>query len=114
MTSQLNSIGKMILAGCITFCFSGSLQAQKINDSTSPLHLMAPAYDTPYGKPEIKSITAVLEKVYSYLDQCTPMALINKETQAEVVDYSKIDKNTIFKPGDFRRMRRSRPGRRRD
>ncbi|MEI7422824.1 MAG: glycoside hydrolase family 88 protein [Prolixibacteraceae bacterium] len=102
MTSRLTSIGKLLSAGCITLLFSASLQAQKINDSTSPLHLMAPAYDTPYGKPEIKGITAVLDKVFSYLDQCTPMALVNKETQAEITDYSKIDKNTIFKPGDFR------------
>ena len=102
MTHRMTSICKIFLTLFITFCFSGSLQAQKINDSTSPLHLMAPVYDTPYGKPEIKSITAVLDKVYSYLDQCTPMALVNKETQAEIIDYSRIDKNTIFKPGDFR------------
>ena len=79
-----------------------NLQAQKVNDSTSPLHLMKPDYDTPYGKPEVKSITEVLDRVYTYLDKTTPMALINKDTQAEVTDYSKIDAKTIFKPGDFR------------
>jgi len=78
------------------------LQAQKVNDSTTPLHLMKPDYDTPYGKPEVQQITAVLDKIYNYLNQTTPMALINKETRAEVTDYSKIDGNTIFKPGDFR------------
>jgi len=77
-------------------------QAQKVNDSTSPLHLMKPDYDTPYGKPEIRSITEVLDRIYGYLDQSTPMALVNKETQAEVKDYSKVDEKTIFKPGDFR------------
>lgn len=77
-------------------------QAQKVNDSTTPLHLMKPDYDTPYGKPEVQQITAVLDKIYNYLDLTTPMALINKETRADVTDYSKIDGNTIFKPGDFR------------
>ena len=63
---------------------------------------MAPEYETPYGKPDPKSITVVLDRIYAYLDQNTPAVLINKETQAEVTDYSKIDDKTIFKPGDFR------------
>jgi len=78
------------------------LQAQRVNDSTSPIHLMKPDYETPYGKPEVKSITEVLDRVYTYLDKTTPMALINKDTQAEVADYAKIDDKTILKPGDFR------------
>jgi rhamnogalacturonyl hydrolase YesR len=63
---------------------------------------MKPDYVIPYGKPEVKSITEVLDRIYHYLDQTTPMVLVNKDTQAEITDYSKIDKNTIFKPGDFR------------
>jgi hypothetical protein len=63
---------------------------------------MAPNYDTPYGKPEVKSITVVLDRIYSYLDQTTHMALIDKVSNVEVKDYSKIDAKTIFKPGDFR------------
>jgi rhamnogalacturonyl hydrolase YesR len=79
-----------------------NIQAQKVNDSNSPLHLMKPAYDTPYGKPDVKSITTVLDRVYTYLDQVTPMVLLNRDTQSEIKDYSKIDEKTIFKPGDFR------------
>ncbi|MCX6222636.1 MAG: glycoside hydrolase family 88 protein [Bacteroidia bacterium] len=87
----------------LPFClFSISLHAQKINDSTTPLHLMAPNYDTPYGKPDEKGITVVLDRIYNYLNQTTPMVLIDKVTKAELTDYSKIDANTIFKPGDFR------------
>ncbi len=93
---------KLLLFTILICFFQLNLLAQKVNDSNTPLHLMVPAYETPYGKPEVKSITVVLERVFSYLDQCTPMALIDKETQAEVTDYSKVDKNTIFKPGDFR------------
>jgi rhamnogalacturonyl hydrolase YesR/lysophospholipase L1-like esterase len=92
---------KIISTFFLCICVLSS-QAQKINDSTTPLHLMTPEYDTPYGKPEVKNITEVLDKIYAYLDQSTPMTLINKETQAEVTDYSKIDEKTIFKPGDFR------------
>ena len=93
---------KHIFIILLIFSLSMHLFAQKINDSTSPLHLMKPDYDTPYGKPEVKSIIEVIDRVYTYLDQVTPMALINKDSKTEVTDYSKIDEKTIFKPGDFR------------
>lgn len=79
-----------------------ALLAQKINDSTTPLHLLAPAYETPYGKPDIKSITSVLDRVYGYLNEVTPPKLVNRESQEEVTDFAAIEANTIFKPGDFR------------
>ncbi len=82
--------------------FNNNIFAQKINDSTTPLHLLKPNYDVPYGKPEIKDITQVLDRVYSYLDKTTPMKLVNKYSGEEVIDYSKVDKNTIFLAGDFR------------
>ncbi len=102
MGKYSGKLTKIFLTGLMAFSFSPNLQAQKINDSNTPLHLMAPAYDTPYGKPEVKSITAVLDRIYSYLNQTTPMVMVNKVTQAEMTDYSMIDENTIFKPGDFR------------
>ena len=93
---------KIILTIVFVWIACYSVQAQKVTDSTSPLHLMKPDYETPYGKPEVKSITEVLDRIYNYLGQVTPMALVNKDTQAEVTDYSKVDEKTIFKPGDFR------------
>ena len=78
------------------------VQAQKINDATTPLHLIQPAYETPYGKPDEKQIIGVLDRIFNYLSQSTPAALINKVTGEEITNYSKIDENTIFKPGDFR------------
>ncbi len=93
---------KLTLTTFLIFLAGLGSQAQKVNDSTTPLHLMQPAYEIPYVKPAVKSITEVLDRVYNYLDQTTPMALINKETQAEVTDYSQVDEKTIFKPGDFR------------
>ena len=93
---------KLIFSYFLAFFLVIGVQAQKINDATTPLHLMKPAYDTPYGKPDEKQITVVLDKVFNYLNQVTPAALINKKTQEEITNYSKIDENTIFKPGDFR------------
>jgi rhamnogalacturonyl hydrolase YesR/lysophospholipase L1-like esterase len=93
---------KLILTAILMMVAGFGLQAQKVNDSTTPLHLLAPAYVTPYGKPDEKAITVVLDRIYNYLNEVTPAVLINKETKEEVTDYSKIDANTIFKPGDFR------------
>ena len=78
------------------------LFAQKQTDTNTPLHLLKPDYKIPYGTPEVAGITKVLDRMWSYLDQNTFPELIDKTTQAPVADYSKIDKNTIFKPGDFR------------
>jgi unsaturated rhamnogalacturonyl hydrolase len=74
----------------------------KPNDVTAPLHAMQPDYPTPYGKPEVASIVKVLQRVYDYLDAATPARVINKVTKAEVTDFSKLDDNSIFAPGDFR------------
>ncbi|HPE74939.1 MAG TPA: glycoside hydrolase family 88 protein [Draconibacterium sp.] len=76
--------------------------AQKINDSNTPLHLLQPEYDVPYGKPEVKDIEVVLDRVYNYLNKTTPMKLVDKISEKEVTDYSKVDENTIFLAGDFR------------
>ncbi len=82
--------------------FCTGLHAQRQTDSNTPLHLLQPAYRIPYGSPEVAGITKVLDRVWSYLDQNTFPELIDKTNQAPVNDYSKMDGNTIFKPGDFR------------
>ncbi len=78
------------------------LQAQKQTDSNTPLHMLQPAYQIPYGRPDVAGITQVLETVHTYLDRNTFPELIDKNTRHPVTDYSKTDGNTIFKPGDFR------------
>ncbi|AHF15136.1 glycoside hydrolase family 88/105 protein [Niabella soli] len=86
--------------------FPMGVQAQYVqgggNDASTPLHLMKPDYVTPYGETTGKSVKAVLDRVFTYLDSVTPMQLINKETKAPVADLSKINTVCIFKPGDFR------------
>ncbi len=47
------------------------LYAQRQTDSNTPLHLLQPAYKTPYGKQEVKDVVAVLDKVYNYLNENT-------------------------------------------
>lgn len=79
-----------IVAALFAGIFSGSTFAQKVTDSNTPLHLLQPNYDVPYGKPEVNEITAVLDRVYNYLNNATPTKLVDKISGAEITDYSKI------------------------
>lgn len=93
---------KTMLAFSLLGALSLGVQAQEINDVTTPLHLLQPDYPTAYGKPEVAEIEQTLSRVYDYLNATTPAKLQDKSTGKEVTDFSKIDKNTILWPGDFR------------
>jgi len=84
-----------------SFIFSKLATAQKGNDVTTPLHLLQPAYDIPYGAPKIEAVKATLDRVFNYLDAATPMGYVNRRT-GDVVAINAIDTNTIVKQGDFR------------
>ena len=75
--------------------------AQKGNDVTTPLHLLQPAYDVPYGAPKVEAVKATLDRVYNYLDATTPIGFVNRRT-GDAVAINAIDTNTIVKQGDFR------------
>ncbi len=98
--NQKSKIGGIFIL--LSVLYAGPGFAQKINDSNTPLHLLQPEYDVPYGKPEVKDIELVIDRVYNYLDKSTPMTLVDKTSGKEITDYSKVDKNTIFLAGDFR------------
>ncbi|GAB3711565.1 glycoside hydrolase family 88 protein [Spirosoma flavus] len=77
-------------------------QPAKTNDSTTPLHLLKPNYPVPYGQPSVANVTAVLNRIYTYLDANTPTQLIDKETKKDITASATFNPNAIFKPGDFR------------
>jgi rhamnogalacturonyl hydrolase YesR len=94
-----------IKAFCLIFlllCNSVIAQKTPVNDATTPLHKLQPDYVTPYGAPKSEEVTAVLNRVFGYLDSVTPTGFINEKTGAPVTDLSKIDANTILARGDFR------------
>ncbi|MFC4096042.1 glycoside hydrolase family 88/105 protein [Euzebyella saccharophila] len=76
---------------------------QPANDVTAPLHLMKPNYETPYEVPTKETITKVLDRVYTYLNDVTPAAIVD-ENGTVISDYKKIKKakETSFQSGDFR------------
>lgn len=74
----------------------------KGNDVTTPLHLLKPAYVTPYGETKPATVKMALDRVYNYLDTTTPFQLIDKTTGKAISDLKKVNSNSIFKPGDYR------------
>jgi unsaturated rhamnogalacturonyl hydrolase len=89
----------------ITFCLITGLFCQTFlaqTDATTPLHKLQPNYTMPYGIPKQEDVTAVLNRVFGYLDSVTPTGFINEKTGEALTDLSKIDENTILARGDFR------------
>jgi rhamnogalacturonyl hydrolase YesR len=91
-------VSLLLLQGGAFTCY-GQVKA---NDVTTPLHLLKPAYVTPYGETKPADVKAVLDKVYHYLDANTPYQLIDQNSKEGVTDLAKVNANDIFKPGDFR------------
>ncbi len=80
----------------------GTMAQQKANDVTTPLHLLKPDYEIPYGAPKPEQVKAVLDKVFTYLDATTPAQFVNRRTGATVSAGATADTNWILKQGDFR------------
>ncbi len=72
------------------------------NDSNAPLHLMKPAYRYAYGVPNADSITALIDRIYTYLDVNTHMQVENKNTHEVLTNLKKVDENSQLVRGTFR------------
>lgn len=94
------------IAALLALCPSSPLGAQQATDANTPLHLLQPEYETPYGVPERDAIIAVLDRVHDYLDQTTPAQLVDAASGEPVEDFSTIPEleEIAFKQGDFRIM----------
>lgn len=77
-------------------------QTAKVTDANTPLHLLAPDYQVPYGVISPDDVKKDLDKVLAYLDEQTPMRVIDGKTKKEITNYNKIDKNSQVDRGDFR------------
>jgi len=86
----------------LLLCNLAFAQKTPVNDATTPLHLLKPDYITPYGAPKPEEVSAVLNRVFGYLDSVTPTGFINEKTGEAVTDLSKINSDTILARGDFR------------
>ncbi len=102
MKSNCFSHAWLIMVFCVQSTLSDAQNAAVRNDVNTPLHLLQPDYQIPYGRTTIDEIQLLLERVYAYLDATTPASLMNVKTNEEITDYSKISNDVVFKRGDFR------------
>lgn len=91
----------------LVFVLSGSsLTAQKnqgkINDFNTPLHLLTPDYKTPYGEVTEEGIKQSLDRVLNYLEQSTPIGIVDNESGKTINNFSEINKNSGLAKGTFR------------
>ncbi len=93
------------LIAVLLFIVAGHLKAQYVEaqkvDAATKLYLSKPAYKTPYGETTPDKIKSVMDRVLVYLQETTPVGVIDKTTKQPITDYSKIDKNSIVNQGVF-------------
>ena len=87
---------------CPALCYGQQNRESASTDSNTPLHLLTPAYRIPYGIPSEASIKQILDRMWIYLDKETSAMVIDRTTNKEIGDYSKIDQNSILQRGAFR------------
>lgn len=51
----------------------------EINDQNTPLHLLQPKYDTPYGIPAEADVKATIDRVLAYLEQAMPSRAVDNK-----------------------------------
>lgn len=72
------------------------------NDSNTPLHLLQPDYNTPYGPLTTEEIKEDLDRVLHYLEQSTPTRVVSKTTGEEITDYALITTDAQLERGAYR------------
>ena len=97
MNYYLRTMTMAVLTGFLTLA-----QAQTVNDSNTPLHLMKPEYRLGYGISKPEEVKDVMDRVLNYIATVTPAVLEDKKTGIAVGDMKKIDENTQLRRGDFR------------
>ncbi|WP_259015650.1 glycoside hydrolase family 88/105 protein [Emticicia fluvialis] len=81
-------------------CFAQQ-QAPASTLHSDALHTAKPDYPTLYGTTKPEDIIAVMNRVRNYLERVTPTRVVDKNTNAVIHDFSKIDNNAIVFKGDF-------------
>jgi len=99
---KTKTITLILLAGLSIQALSQQPAQQRITDANTALHALQPDYPVPYGPAKAEEITAILNRVWSFLDVSTPAKVIDRQTKAEITDMAKLTPSAIFEPGVFR------------
>lgn len=102
---MMNKIGLLcsgVIMLLIVSCVSMKENKTEINDSNTPLHLLQPDYQRPYGIPTVESVKENMDRILHYLMECTPTRVVDKNTGEQITDYAQIDENSQLERGTFR------------
>ncbi len=61
---------------CLPFATHNSASAQEINDSNTPLHLLRPDYQVPYGAVDTMEVRQKIDQIFQYINKETPMEVL--------------------------------------
>jgi len=90
----------------LLFSIAATVLAQNkqaiVTDVNTPLHAMQPDYPVPYGTVKTEDVTAVLNRIYNYLDASTPVRIIDRQTKNEITDMAELTPSLNFEQGVFR------------
>ena len=92
----------LVLSAGLSFPLLSQITPAKVTDSNTALHLLPPDYPVPYGPMKTEDITAVLNRIYTFLDASTPAKVIDRQSKNEITDLAKLTSDAIFEPGVFR------------
>ncbi len=81
---------------------SDSKKETVMNDSNTPLHLLQPEYNTPYGLPTIGEVKENMDRVLRYLQASTPTRVVDKESGKTITDYANMGTEAQLERGTFR------------
>jgi unsaturated rhamnogalacturonyl hydrolase len=100
-------MNKKIIISILAIGFSLPVLAQqptqqRVTDQNTALHAMQPDYKIPYGPAKAEDISAVLMRIYNFLESSSPAKVLDRETKAEITDLTKLTPGASFAPGVFR------------
>lgn len=90
-----------LLCAC-SLTASAQYTDKKGNDATTPLHLLKPDYPVPYTVPKQEEVKVILDRIFTYLDEGTPAAMVLKKDGTEYTNTKKIDNTVTVKQGAYR------------
>jgi unsaturated rhamnogalacturonyl hydrolase len=92
----------LLLAIGVAFPSLAQITPARITDSNTALHALQPDYPVPYGPVKAEEVTAVLNRVLTYLEASTPAKIIDPHAQKEITDLKKLTPGSTFESGVFR------------
>lgn len=92
---------KIMLPLLVLFLLSEA-SGQEKDDVNTPLHLLPANYPTPYKAPERTAVKQTLDRVFRYIGESTPAALVRKSTGSAIANPGDITSDAMLKKGVFR------------